>query len=69
MLKQLLQSETQYQEDDSIEKGKEVISQNGEDGCTSETYKTLIKNGVTVSKSLISKDTYNALAKIIKRNT
>ena len=65
----VIEAETQYQEDDSIEKGKEVITQNGEDGCTSETYKTLIKNGVTVSKSLISKDTYNALAKIIKRNT
>lgn len=38
---------------------------NGEDGCTSETYKTLLKNGVVVSKTLISKDTYNALSKII----
>ncbi|MBR3134651.1 MAG: VanW family protein [Clostridia bacterium] len=35
----------------------------GEDGCTSETYKTLLKGGVVVSKSLISKDTYNALSK------
>ena len=35
----------------------------GENGCTSETYKTLLKNGVIVSKTLVSKDTYNALSK------
>lgn len=37
----------------------------GEDGCTSETYKTLLKNGIIVSKTLVSKDTYNALSKKI----
>ena len=35
----------------------------GEDGCTSETYKTVLKGGVVVSKTLVSKDTYNALSK------
>lgn len=35
----------------------------GEDGCTSETYKTLLKGGLVVSKILVSKDTYNALSK------
>lgn len=65
----IIESETQYQEDNSLTKGEEVTIQNGEDGCTSETYKTLIKNGVIVSKTLVSKDTYNALAKIIKRNS
>lgn len=37
----------------------------GEDGCTSETYKTVLKNGIVLSKSIISKDTYNALSKIV----
>ena len=37
----------------------------GEDGSTSEPYKTLLKNGVIVSKTLISTDTYNALSQII----
>ena len=37
----------------------------GEDGCTSETYKTLLKNGIIVSKTLVSRDTYNALSKKI----
>ena len=35
----------------------------GEDGCTSETYKTVLKGGIVVSKTLVSKDTYNALSK------
>ena len=38
-------------------------TRNGEDGCTSETYKTLTKNGLVISKTLVSKDTYNALSK------
>lgn len=37
----------------------------GEDGCTSETYKILLKGGIVVSKTLVSKDTYNALSKKI----
>lgn len=64
----IIESKTEYQNDFSLEKGSEVISQNGENGCTSETYKTVLKNGVTVSKTLISKDTYNSLPTIIKRN-
>lgn len=65
----IIEKETKYTEDNSIEKGKEIITQNGEDGCTSESYKTLLKNGIIISKTLISKDTYNALPTIIKRNT
>ena len=51
-----------------IEKGEQVVSQKGADGCTSETYKTLSKNGIIVSKTLVSKDTYNDLPTIIKEN-
>ena len=51
-----------------IEKETEKVKEGqapreGEDGCTSETYKTLTKNGVIISKTLVSKDTYNALSK------
>lgn len=44
---------------------KSGTPRNGEDGCTSEAYKTLLKNGVIVSKTVISRDTYNALSKIV----
>lgn len=51
-----------------IERKVETVSsgestREGEDGCTSETYKTLLKNGIIVSKTLVSRDTYNALSK------
>ena len=61
--------ETKYEDDDTIEEGKEVIEQNGHDGCISEAYKILRKNGQTVSSKLLSRDKYNPLEKIIKRGT
>ena len=48
-----------------FKKSSGVSERSGEDGATSETYKTLLKNGVIVSKTLISTDTYNALSQII----
>ena len=64
----IIKCKTEYKNDYTLKKGTEVIVQNGENGCTSETYKSLIKNGVVISKTLISTDTYNALPTIIKRN-
>lgn len=58
-----------YEEDKSLNKGEEVVKRKGENGCTSETYKKLLKNGIVVSKTMISKDTYNPLAMIIRRNS
>lgn len=66
---EIIKQNVEYKEDNSLEKGKEVVERYGENGCISETYKTLLKNGVVVSKETISKDTYNALSKIIRRNT
>ena len=48
--------------------GEEDCNQEGEEGCVSETYKRLIKNGQVVSEELISTDTYNPLDKIIEYN-
>jgi len=64
----IISMRTIYETDKSLSKGTQVVSQNGEDGCTSETYKVLYKNGIIVSKTLVSKDTYNDLPKIIKEN-
>ena len=61
--------ETIYEEDNSLVEGQQVVTQRGEDGCTSETYKTLSRNGIVVSRTLVSKDTYNDLPTIIKQNS
>lgn len=60
--------ETIYEQDSTLEKGQQIVTQKGADGCTSETYKTLSRNGIVVSKTLVSKDTYNDLPTIIKEN-
>ena len=64
----IIESKTEYRQDYTLQKDTEVTTQKGEDGCTSETYKTLLKNGIIISKTLISTDTYNALPTIISRN-
>ncbi len=64
----IIASKTEYNTDTTLPKGTEVTTQKGSNGCTSETYKSLLKNGVVVSKTLISSDTYNALPTIISRN-
>lgn len=64
----IIPMQTVYEQDNSLGKGEEVVTQNGDDGCTSETYKVLYRNGLVISKTLISKDTYNDLPKIISRN-
>lgn len=64
----IIERKTEYKTDKTLTKGAEIVEREGEDGCTSETYKTTLKNGVVTSKTLISKDTYSALSKIIRKN-
>ena len=60
--------ETKYNYNGSLEYGQEVVVQEGEDGCISETYATKISSTQGVEKILISKDTYQPLNKIIERS-
>ena len=60
---------TKYENDDTLEEGKEVVEQSGYTGCTSEAYKILKLNGEVVSKTLLSKDTYDPMNRIIRRGT
>lgn len=60
---------TTYKNDATIAEGKEVIEQHGANGCRSEGYKILKLNGKIVSQTLLSKDTYSAKEKIVKRGT
>ena len=60
---------TKYENDDTLEEGKEIVEQSGYTGCTSEAYRILKLNGEVVSKTLLSKDTYDPMTRIIKRGT
>ena len=60
---------TEYIEDSTLAEGKEVIEQYGHDGCKSEAYKILKKNGKVVSETLLSKDTYSAMERIVRIGT
>lgn len=58
-----------YVEDSSIAEGTEKIKQKGANGLQTETYKIMSLNGSVVSKTLLSKDTYTPMQKIIIKGT
>ena len=58
-----------YINDNTLENGKEKVKQVGTNGMITETYITKTLNGTVVSKELLSKDTYNAMERIILRGT
>jgi len=60
---------TIYEEDKTLAPGQEKVEQNGMRGCKSKTYRVLKLNGQEVSRELLSSDTYDAMNKIVKRNT
>ena len=65
----IISREVRYEDDNTIETGRELISQSGHDGCISETYKILKKGNQIISNKLITRDTYHSLEKIVKRWT
>lgn len=69
VIKSYIPYTTKYENDASLEKGEEVVEQAGYTGCTSEAYKILKLNGEVVSKTLLSKDTYDPMTRIIRRGT
>lgn len=60
---------TTYIDDPTLEEGKEVVQQAGSNGCRSEGYRILKLNGKVVSQTLLSKDTYRPMDRIIRRGT
>ncbi len=58
-----------YEDDDTLEVGKEKVEQYGANGCKSITYKITKLNGVEQSREVLSRDTYSPMNKIIKRGT
>lgn len=62
-------NETEYKKDSTLEKGKKVVEQVGFNGCKSKGYRILKKNGVIISKTLLSTDTYSPQSKIVRVGT
>ena len=58
-----------YVDDNSLASGTEKIKQKGANGKIIETYIVKSLNGKVVSSKLLSRDTYNAMQKIILRGT
>lgn len=64
-----LQYSVVYEDDASLAEGEEKVTQNGSRGCKSITYKIYKLNGVEVSRSVLSTDTYDPMNKYISRGT
>ena len=60
---------TQYVEDASLPVGTEKVKQSGANGVKTETYLVKSLSGKVVSRELVSRDTYNAMPKIILKGT
>lgn len=56
---------TKYEEDATLATGTEKIKQKGANGLKTETYITKMLNGKVVSTTLLSRDTYDAMARIV----
>lgn len=64
-----IQYTTQYIQDPSLPVGKEVVKQAGSNGRKVEAYKVMKRNGQVVSSTLLSRDTYNAMKRIVRVGT
>jgi len=60
---------TQYIQDSTLPAGTQVVKQVGNNGQKVEAYKVLKLNGQVVSSKLLSKDTYNAMKRIVRVGT
>ena len=60
---------TKYVEDSTLPAGTEKVKQKGANGLKTETYITKMLNGKVISTELLSKDTYDAMTRIILKNT
>ena len=58
-----------YIDDNTLTAGTEKVKQIGANGMITETYIIKTLNGTVVSKELLSKDTYNAMQRIILKGT
>jgi vancomycin resistance protein YoaR len=64
---EVLPYSTRYIQTDELPKNEEEIIQKGHNGYKTEAYKILKLNGKIVSKTLLSKDSYNPMQEVIKK--
>lgn len=64
---QTLYPETVYQDTTTLAPGQTRVQSSGRNGCKSTTYKVVRQNGVVVSRTELSSDTYRAMDKIVLR--
>lgn len=57
---QTIPYETKYINDSSLSDGEKIIKQSGKNGYKCSTYKVISLNGITISKVLLSTDTYKS---------
>ena len=62
-------NETEYKKDSTLASGKQVVEQIGFNGCKSRGYRILKKNGVVISRTLLSTDTYSPQNKVVRVGT
>ena len=60
---------TQYIEDSTLAAGTETVKQKGVNGLKTETYITKSLNGKVISTTLLSRDTYDAMTRIVLKGT
>lgn len=58
-----------YVEDESLNLGTEKVKQKGTNGLKTETYITKMLNGKVISTKLLSRDTYDAMERIVIKGT
>ena len=61
--------ETKYQTDSSLPSNTEKLKQRGANGVIVKAYKLIKQNGITISKNLLSKDSYIPLDRIILKSS
>lgn len=59
---------TKYEEDSTLEPGTEKVKRKGVNGLKTETYITKMLNGKVVSTTLLSKDTYDAMTRVVMKS-
>lgn len=64
---QTLYPKTVYQDTTTLAPGQTKVQSSGRNGCKSTTYKVVKQNGVVVSRTELSSDTYRAMDKIVLR--
>ena len=60
---------TKYIEDATLSAGTEKVKQKGTNGLKTETYITKMQNGKAISTTLLSRDTYDAMQRIVLKGT